>query len=369
MANGLRAGVFLVAMLVSLSASWLLVSRLERVAARLGLSEALLGMVAALAADAPEITAAVAALSTHARNVGVGVIIGSNVFNLAALLGVSAVVAGQVVLHRRVVALGGSVALAIALICLATVLGLIAAPFALALALIVLITYIVLLGAPRVVRRLPLPARASTWLALAVDEEELELIDAIHPSRGGWRDAGLALFALVVVVAASIVMERSASDLGHRYAVAGILVGGLVLAAVTSLPNAVAGIYLGVNGRGSAALSTSLNSNAINVAIGLLIPASFVGIGAVSPQGTFVAAGYLALTLLALTCAYVGRGLQRSTGALIVLAYLVVVALLIVAPSGHGALLALAGAVAAAILGVWAALALALRAGAATSRS
>ena len=38
---------------VSLATSWLLVTRLERVGERLGLSEASLGMVAALAADTP----------------------------------------------------------------------------------------------------------------------------------------------------------------------------------------------------------------------------------------------------------------------------------------------------------------------------
>jgi Ca2+/Na+ antiporter len=50
---------FVFAAAISLGASWLLVTRLERVGARLALSEALLGMLAALAADAPEITAAV----------------------------------------------------------------------------------------------------------------------------------------------------------------------------------------------------------------------------------------------------------------------------------------------------------------------
>ena len=53
--------------------------------AGLGLSEAL-GMLAALAADAPEITAAVTALIHHDPHIGAGVVIGSNVFNLAALL-------------------------------------------------------------------------------------------------------------------------------------------------------------------------------------------------------------------------------------------------------------------------------------------
>jgi cation:H+ antiporter len=100
---------------VSLAMSWLLVSRLERLGERLGLSEALLGLLAALAADTPEITASVTAISQHQRAIGVGVVIGSNVFNLAALLGLGAVVAGRVDLRRKVVALGGAVAMWVAI--------------------------------------------------------------------------------------------------------------------------------------------------------------------------------------------------------------------------------------------------------------
>jgi Ca2+/Na+ antiporter len=80
--DGLLAFVFLAGSLVSLGSSWLLVSRLERVGARLGLSEALLGMLAALGADTPEITAAITALAGGHARIGAGVVIGSNVFNL-----------------------------------------------------------------------------------------------------------------------------------------------------------------------------------------------------------------------------------------------------------------------------------------------
>ena len=57
---------------VSLAASWLLVSRLERLGERAGFSEAWLGLVAALAADAPEITSAVTALARGQPSVGPG---------------------------------------------------------------------------------------------------------------------------------------------------------------------------------------------------------------------------------------------------------------------------------------------------------
>jgi cation:H+ antiporter len=307
---------------VSLTASWVLVSRLERVGARLGLSEALLGLVAALAADAPEVTAAITALGGHHAQIGTGVVIGSNVFNLAALLGFAAVVAGRIALHRRVIAMEGAVAVWIAGVCLAVLVGVCAAAVGLGLVLLVLVPYVVLLGLPAGRReRLGLPARLASWLREAVAEEEIELADAIHPQRGRVRDSVLAVVAVVVVVGASVVMEQTGSRLGARHAIPEIVVGGLLLAGVTSLPNAVAAMYLAARGRGAATLSTAMNSNALNVAVGLLLPATVVGLGAASGQGTLVAAWYLGLASFALAGAYLGRGLSRSHGVLIVSAY------------------------------------------------
>ncbi len=105
-----------------------------------------------------------------------------------------------------------------------------------------------------------------------------------------------------------------------------IVIGGLILAGVTSLPNAVAALYLAGRGRGAATLSVALNSNALNVTIGLLLPGIIVGLGAPSGEGTLVAAWYLGLTALSLVCAYAARGLRRAHGALIILGYLAFVA-------------------------------------------
>jgi len=112
--------------------------------------------------------------------------------------------------------------------------------------------------------------------------------------------------------------------------VPGIVTGGLILAVVTSLPNAVAAIYLARRGRGAAALSTALNSNALNVAVGLLLPATVIGLGPRTGPGTLVAAWYAGLTILALVLAWRHSGLRRGHGALIVAAYLMFVANLLV---------------------------------------
>ena len=330
MGIGISIGEFALGAVVSLAMSWVLVTRLERVGERFGLSEALLGMVAALAADTPEITASITALAHQQRTVGAGVVIGSNVFNLAALLGLGAVVAGGFSLHRRVILLGGTIAIWVAVVCLITITGLVSPIGGLVLILIVLAPYLVLLGSHRrSLRRVPLPSRAVRWLVSAVDEEELELVVAIRPPRGTPFDALIAGVSLVVVVAASVAMERGASTLGIHFGVAEIVVGGLVLAAVTSLPNAVAAVYLARNGRGEAALSTGLNSNTLNVAIGLLLPAVFVGLTAVTSQEVFITGWYLGLTALTLVLAYVGQGLGRWSGSLIIAGYATYVAVIL----------------------------------------
>jgi cation:H+ antiporter len=324
MAVTLSALLFLVGAAVSLSTSYLLVTRLERIGERLGLSEALLGVVAALAADAPEITAAVTALMLHQSKVGAGVIIGSNVFNLAALLGLGAVVAGSIALHRRVVLLGGVVGIWIAAACLVTVLGVVPPAAGLAAVLAVLLPYLVVLGAAHTRQRwLAMARRWESWLAVAVTEEEEELQEVIHPPRGRRVDFVLAAAALVVVVAASVTMERAATLLGTHFAIPEIVTGGVILAAVTSLPNAVAAVYLAARGRGAAMLSTTLNSNALNVTFGLLLPATITGLGAPSPHSDLIAIWYLVLTVAALAFAYHDGGVRRATGALIIGAYLV----------------------------------------------
>ena len=156
--------LFCAGVVVSLAASWLLVSRLERLGERAGFSEAWLGLVAALAADAPEITSAVTALSRGQASVGAGVVLGSNVFNLAALLGLAAVVAGWIGFHRRVVVLAGVPAVWVAVVCLLTVAAVVDPAAGLALTAVVLVPYVAVLGMRRArMERLRLPAGWVRW--------------------------------------------------------------------------------------------------------------------------------------------------------------------------------------------------------------
>ena len=83
------------------------------------------------------------------------------------------------------------------------------------------------------------------------------------------------------------------------------------------------------HGRGAATLSVALNSNTLNVAFGLLLPAAVVGVHAATTGATLTAAWYCGITVLALALAYAGRGLDWRAGIVIVIVYLAFVATLI----------------------------------------
>ena len=88
--------IFAAWLALNIISSIVLLQELDRIGARLRLSEGLLGLLAALGANAPEISSSVAAMRAHEHDIGLGVVLGASIFNLAGLLGLSAVVSGVV---------------------------------------------------------------------------------------------------------------------------------------------------------------------------------------------------------------------------------------------------------------------------------
>lgn len=334
---------FVVGAVLSLLGSSRLVRSLESLGEHFAMPELLLGLVVAAAADGPELTSAVTAMVEGQRTVGVGVLLGSNVFNIAALLGLGTVVAGRLLLHRRVVVLEAITALGVAVPSCAFVTGRLGPVAASAIALVFFLPYLVVaLVHPR---RLPLPGKLKRWLAVAVLEEESELAAGLHDVQrarpdgpgpgvpGKRRAAAWAGAALVVVVAASALMERAGAVGGASLGLPQVIVGGVVLAAVTSLPNAVAAVHLARAGRGAALMAEAMNSNSINVVGGLVVPALVGGLVIThAGRGAWLTAGaYMLMTLLVLGMAGWHKGLGRVAGtslALLYLAYVVVLATL-----------------------------------------
>src|SRR5207237_5273472 len=142
----LDALLFLVSLAVTLAAAAFFARRLDRVGLGLGLPETLLGLLTALAADAPEVSSAIAALVRGKHDVGIGVVLGSNVFNVAAMIGLSAILCGRIRIRRQALAFEGAVGIAATLIAGALILKLLGPWVTLVLLAAVIIPYLALLG-------------------------------------------------------------------------------------------------------------------------------------------------------------------------------------------------------------------------------
>ncbi len=314
MSNGLAVVYFVVSLVATLYAAAVFADRLDRLGTRLGLPEALLGLLTAAGADAPEIASAVAALFSGAKETGFGVLMGASVLNLATMIGVSTLVCGCVRLRREQLVLEGGVAIGAALLVVLMVFHVLPAWVALVLALVLLVPYVavVALAEGRV-----LSVRRRLQLRRTMGERHRK-----EPPHGHalWPPLLTIPPAVGIIVLGSIGMVHAAIHLGHAAGLSDVLIGTLVLATVTSLPNAYTGVRLGIKGRGSALVSETMNSNTINLVGGLVIPALFVTFASGALERVDVV-WLLAATALAIGLLAPRGGVKRRNAALLVVSW------------------------------------------------
>ena len=242
-------------------------------------------------------------------------VLGSNVFNLAAMIGMSAVLAGAVHLTRRSLMVEGAVALLAALIAGGLILDVISAGVAVAAFALVAVPYVVLLGRGRL--------HTSTAEARARDRTIASIPD---PQQDMWKVVGLIVAAVALIILGSEGMVHTALSLASDWHLSHVVVGVLILAVLTSLPNAFTAIRLGTSDRGTALVSETLNSNTINLAGGLMLPALIVVLGGATGLVKFDLGWFVGMTLVTLLVLARPGGARRFDGALIIALYLVFVA-------------------------------------------
>lgn len=321
-------GFFAASCLLSIYCSSALIVSIETLARKLGLNEVTLGLIAALCADTPEITSAFTAHASTHSNIGVGIVVGSNLFNIATLLGLGAIIARKIKLERDVIANEGLFALVVAALSFLFVARLIPGPATLVISVLAFILYIAVTTNKLKESWLSkLPLSISKYLRASSQHEKMELKPAIDDLSNKTIRPLWGVISLVGVILASVVMESSASTFGSRFGISPLIVGAIFLAAITSMPNLVAAIFLARRGRSSALLSEALNSNSINLLAGLFIPGLIFGIGKLDQSSSFIVVANLVITFGLLMYCYIRRGLTATSGIAIIALYLALILL------------------------------------------
>ncbi len=309
MTPALALPLFAVSVVVTLAAAGFFADKLDHVGPRLGLPESAVGLLTAVAADTPEIASAIVALIAGDRDASLGVVLGSNTFNLAAMIGLSAALTGSVTIGRRALTIEGIVSVLCLAITAALVLGVLDAPLALGLFLVIAVPYVI------VTLRRPHPGAPGTA------EENHVRGDAVL------REILLMIPAVGLIVLGATGMVKAALALADHWHVSETVTGLLVLAVLTSLPNAFTAVRLGRAGRGDALVTETLASNTINLTGGILVPALFVGIAAASGSVKFDFAWLAGMTAIALVALIPVRGMGRTAGVLLIATYVAFVAI------------------------------------------
>ena len=128
-------------------------------------------------------------------------------------------------------------------------------------------------------------------------------------------------------------MVDAALRLADRWSVSDVIVGIVVLAILTSLPNAFTAARLAYQGRGSALVSETLNSNTTNLVFGISVPALFLTIGSRGALAGFDLAWLLLMNVVVIALFARRDGVRRPGGAAILALYAVFVVVQIVSAS------------------------------------
>jgi cation:H+ antiporter len=304
MSSVLAVPLFLASLAVTLAAARSFAQRLDRIGTRFGMPEAMIGLLTAVAADGPEISSALVALAKGAHSTSTGVLVGSNAFNLAAMIGVSALLTGCVSLSRKDLAPEAALCAAITVIAAAVLLRWLGPVPGTVLAAAVVVPY-------------------ALWLR---DAERHAVGPSSSPdassSRATHHLLGLILVDAALIIGGSFGMVQTALTLGGRWSISDALLGVLILGPLTSLPNAATAIRLGLAGRSTALVGETYNSNAINLGVGAIVPALFVSVSHPSGTAKLQVAWVVAMTAASVVMLSRRRGVRRPEAAVLVIMYL-----------------------------------------------
>lgn len=333
----LLIAVFVASLLIAVGAAGAFTRRLEIISDRLSFSPGLLSLLGALGANIPNYVASLAAAISGQVGVGVGIIVGSNIYNMAVILGLSAFASpvrrGMTLSHQeaqdaRVV---GGITLAIMVLA-----GLAAGVFSwkvfpspshqamLEAHIALLVLNLLTLGlfgalAAHALRR----QRPESHLPPKSVAKQVDPVFSVSSlsSWGTRRVLGEMVVALCIALGGVMVMVQAGEAAALDLHLPSPILSLLILAVATSLPNTVVAFTLARTGRASASVEEVFSSNGVNAALGIALPLLFwSGIQEDRFLVTLDGPLMVILTCVALLLVF-KRRVSRAVGVLLVLVY------------------------------------------------
>ena len=328
----LTLGMFLAGLVALVAGAELLVRGASKLALSFGISPLVVGLtIVAFGTSAPEVAVSVGAVLGGRTDIAIGNVVGSNIFNVLFILGLSAVITPLVV-NIQLIRQEVPIMVGASLLLLALTLdgGLSMLESALLFGL--LLAYTVFL-----VRQ----SRAETQAAQ--DEFAAEAKPAAPGAWDSRLPVQLALIAsgLGLLVLGSQWLVDAAVVFAKALGVSDLVIGLTIVAAGTSMPEVATSITAAIKGERDIAVGNVVGSNTFNILGCLGLSGLFTGSGGLVMSPALLNFDIWVMIAVALACLPVfltGREIARWEGAVFLGYYAAYVAYLILAAQQHDAL-------------------------------
>ncbi|MEW6284876.1 MAG: calcium/sodium antiporter [Chloroflexota bacterium] len=310
-------------------AEWL-VRGASRLAAKVGISPLIIGLtVVAFGTSSPEMAVSVQSALAGQADIAVGNVVGSNIFNILFILGISAVITPLIVqqqLIRLDVPLMIGLSFVFYLMALDGAIGRLEGLLLFA----GIIVYTIFL------------IRQSRRETKAVEEEYAQEFPA--QSESGWKswiiNLGLVGMGLALLVLGSNWLVTSAISIARWLGLSELIIGLTIVAAGTSMPEVATSITAAVKGERDIAVGNAVGSNIFNLlsVLGLTALVAPGGVPVSLAAEAFDIPVMLAVAVLALPIFFTGNRIERWEGWLFLFYYAAYTAYLILDAAQHDAL-------------------------------
>ncbi|MBN8656722.1 MAG: calcium/sodium antiporter [Anaerolineae bacterium] len=315
--------------LLILGAEWL-VRGASRLAAKVGISPLVIGLtVVAFGTSSPEMAVSMQSALAGQSDIAVGNVVGSNIFNVLFILGLSAIIAPLIV-QQQLIRLDVPIMIGLSLLMYLMSLDGVIGRFEGVILFGGIIAYTVFL------------IRQSRKESKAVEDEYAQ--EYADKKETGWKswviNFGLVVVGLGLLVQGSNWLVDSAITIARAFGLSELIIGLTIVAAGTSMPEVATSVMAAIKGERDIAVGNVVGSNIFNIlsVLGLTALVAPDGVPVSQAAEAFDIPVMLAVAVMTLPIFFTNNLIERWEGGLFLFYYVAYTAYLILDANQHDAL-------------------------------
>lgn len=315
----IMVAAIIVSLVIVIKSADLFVDNIVDIGEHVGISQVILGVTAsAVGTSLPEFGSAMISILSGNPDIGVGVTVGSNIWNIAGILGITAFIAGYIKTGKEELKRDGLMALFTGLILMFFML--IGNEITRVAGIVLVIAYLIYLWTLIKAQKKDNPEKLAKTEESS-DVKEVEDKDSKPFNKK--KTIILIITGLAGLIVGCRIMVWAGVEIAHMANIPEMIIGLFALAIGTSIPELVVTLSAALKKLHGLSMGTILGSNIFNILIGIGVPSLFVAIPIEKLSITFDAPYMIFVTALLILLTIKNKKLSRWGGLILIVVYLI----------------------------------------------